>query len=62
MGDTLTAEDGAMRRWSMPWDSSGQNEQQGQWTGRLYPKDKLTVPGGLASQERSRSTTPGVYI
>lgn len=58
MGDTLTAEDGAMRRWSMPWDSSGQNEQHGQWTGRLYPKDKLTVPGGFISQERSRSTTP----
>ena len=58
MGDTLTAEDGAMRRWSMPWDSSGQNEQHGQWTGRLYPKDKLTVPGGIVSQERSRSTTP----
>ncbi|XP_034231943.1 uncharacterized protein LOC117639953 [Thrips palmi] len=59
IGDTLMAEDGAMRRWSMPWDSSGQNEQHGQWTGRLYPKEnKLTVPGGIASQERSRSTTP----
>ncbi|KAE8748737.1 hypothetical protein FOCC_FOCC004540 [Frankliniella occidentalis] len=58
IGDTLTAEDGGMRRWSMPWDSSGQNEQHGQWTGRLYQKDKLTVPGGIASQERSRSTTP----
>lgn len=59
IGDTLSAEDGAMRRWSMPWDSTGQNEQHGQWTGRLYPKDnKLTVPGGIASQERSRSTTP----
>ena len=55
------AEDGAMRRWSMPWDSSGQTEQHGQWTGRLYPKEnKLTVPGGIASQERSRSTTPGL--
>lgn len=51
--------DGTMRRWSMPWENSKVSDQQAAWPGsRLMPKNKLTVPG-TASQDRSRSTTPG---
>lgn len=50
-----------MRRWSMPWESSKLNDQSAAWPGgRLYPKSKLTVPTA-GSQERSRSTTPGMF-
>lgn len=48
--------DGTMRRWSMPWDS-GRGETT-PWEQRYLPS-KLAVPTAGASQERSRSTTPG---
>lgn len=49
---------GTMRRWSMPWESSRLAEHHNAWHGRLNPPSKLTVPSA-SSQDRSRSTTPG---
>lgn len=47
----------------MPWENSKVNDQQAAWPGsRLMPKSKLAVPGGGASQDRSRSTTPGILF
>lgn len=54
-GEAVSGEggDGAMRRWSMPWDC-GRYETP--WHHRYLPS-RLTVPSGVP-QERSRSTTP----
>lgn len=49
--------DSTMRRWSMPWDC-GRSETVS-WQQRYLPS-KLAVPG--QSQERSRSTTPGILL
>lgn len=48
---------GTMRRWSMPWESSRLADHHSAWHGRLNPPSKLTVPP-TSSQDRSRSTTP----
>ncbi|PNF17085.1 hypothetical protein B7P43_G16096, partial [Cryptotermes secundus] len=48
---------GTMRRWSMPWESSRLAEHHNAWHGRLNPPSKLAVPSA-GSQDRSRSTTP----
>jgi len=46
--------EGTARRWSMPYDTA--------WTGGERPgSSKLAVPGG-GSQDRSRSTTPGIVF
>ncbi|XP_049818840.1 uncharacterized protein LOC109603750 isoform X2 [Aethina tumida] len=63
--------DSPMRRWSMPWDcawppasDSGNNSSvaggtiQGHGRYGFQPPSKLVVPTSMASQERSRSTTP----
>ncbi|XP_021926525.1 uncharacterized protein LOC110833141 isoform X2 [Zootermopsis nevadensis] len=49
--------DGTMRRWSMPWESSRLADHHSTWHGRLNPPSKLAVPSA-SSQDRSRSTTP----
>lgn len=46
--------DGQMRRWSMPWDTSWSEGNQGP---QRYLPSKLVVPS--SAPERSRSTTPG---
>lgn len=48
--------DGTMRRWSMPWDTAW--VESSPWQQRYLPS-KLIVPSNT-SQERSRSTTPGI--
>nr|CAD7264823.1 unnamed protein product [Timema shepardi] len=55
---TGESQDGTMRRWSMPWESSRLAEPHSTWHGRLNPPpSKLAVPS-TASQDRSRSITP----
>lgn len=49
--------DGTMRRWSMPWDCG--RAETGPWQQRYLPS-KLVVPPTSTSQDRSRSTTPGI--
>nr|CAD7441163.1 unnamed protein product [Timema bartmani] len=59
---TGESQDGTMRRWSMPWESSRLAEPHSTWHGRLNPPpSKLAVPS-TASQDRSRSITPGVTL
>lgn len=49
--------EGQMRRWSMPWDTAWTEGGQVQ---QRYLPSKLIVPPG--TQERSRSTSPGILI
>lgn len=50
--------DSSMRRWSMPWDSA--RVETASWHQKYLPS-KLAVPTMSASQDRSRSTTPGKF-
>lgn len=54
---SMESGDSTMRRWSMPWDCG--RPETVPWHQRYLPS-KLTIPS--ASQERSRSTTPGKLV
>lgn len=53
------AGDGAMRRWSMPWDCAREQGTSSSNWGPQRHAGKLVVPAVGGHEGRSRSNTPG---